>query len=144
MIARCFGGKPRLHLAVVESLPDKLHAELTNPERLDALIREDTRTGPSPIRYAVGQPFDDAALNDAVRSERQRRLVTPLKKALERDGVSDGAISAEVMTAAFRRRHPRPPLRSVPGDLRRRRRRLDRHSRGHEPGPAVAYAPTPQ
>lgn len=102
MIARYFGGKAQLYIAV-------LHAEsgveppsdFLDPERLAGLVARATRQGPGPIYQVAVRTYDDPKANDAALTELQRRIVAPVRERLEERGTDHAQLRAEVLTSAL-------------------------------------------
>jgi AcrR family transcriptional regulator len=102
MIARYFGGKAQLYIAVLrdESGPDAPPAFL-EPERLAGLVRRTDELGAGPIFQAALRPYDDPTAQEAASQELIRRIVDPVRAQLSAKGVDDARLRAEVLTAAL-------------------------------------------
>jgi AcrR family transcriptional regulator len=99
MIARYFGGKAQLYIAVLDAETTAPPVAMLDPDRLLSLLRRG-RT-PGPIYQVATRPHDDPAGQEATRAELHRRLIEPLRARLVADGVPDAELRAEVMVAAF-------------------------------------------
>lgn len=101
MIARYFGGKAQLYIAVLraEDASDT-PADLRDPDRLAMLLDRLTRQGPGPILQAAVRPYDDPAAQSAACAELGRRLVVPLRERIARDGGEQPELRAELLIAA--------------------------------------------
>ena len=102
MIARYFGGKAQLFIAVLnaESDADRF-ADLFDPARLAYLIGHVDRQGPGPVTQVAVRPYDDPSAHAAAATELRRRIVAPLRERFEREGDEQAELRAEVLTAAF-------------------------------------------
>ena len=60
MIARYFGGKAQLYIAVLsaETAVD-IPPDLLEPDRIATLVQRCTREGPGPMMQAAIRPYDD-------------------------------------------------------------------------------------
>ncbi|MEV0071614.1 MULTISPECIES: TetR/AcrR family transcriptional regulator [unclassified Amycolatopsis] len=102
MIARYFGGKAQLYVAVLqEETGDEELADLGDAERLRGLVGRAVRQGPGPLYQVALQPHDDVKANEFSREELHRRIVTPLARRLTSEGVEQAQARAELLTAAF-------------------------------------------
>ncbi|MFD1498609.1 TetR/AcrR family transcriptional regulator [Streptosporangium lutulentum] len=100
MIARYFGGKAQLFIAVLRTEAD-IPADLLDPDRLTALLDRMDRHGPGPVIQAGIRPYGDAEAQAAARAELQHRLVAPLRERLAREGDEQADLRAELLVAAF-------------------------------------------
>jgi AcrR family transcriptional regulator len=102
MIARYFGGKAQLFLAVLraEDPTDSL-ADLRDPDRLGSLLDRIERQGPGPIIQVAIRPYDDPAAQEAALAELHHRIVGPLRERFLREGDEQAELRAELLTAAF-------------------------------------------
>ncbi|MGW4486444.1 TetR family transcriptional regulator [Amycolatopsis sp. NPDC004368] len=102
MIARYFGGKAQLYIAMLqaETGDDEL-ADLGDAERLSGLVGRAVRQGPGPVHQVALQPHADAQATAVSREELHRRIVTPLARRFTTDGVDLPQARAELLTAAF-------------------------------------------
>jgi AcrR family transcriptional regulator len=102
MIARYFGGKAQLFIAVLRTeSPAESLGDLRDPDRLGSLLDRIERQGPGPIVQAAIRPYDDPAAQEAARVELHRRIVAPLRERLAREGDEQAELLAELLTAAF-------------------------------------------
>ncbi|MEU8922379.1 TetR family transcriptional regulator [Kitasatospora sp. NPDC048545] len=101
LIARYFGGKTQLYLALVRAEHgDETPADLLDPQRLGDLL-ERFRRRTSPILQIVMLPSDDASVREAAQAHLYRRLVDPLRERFEREGLDRPELRAELAVAAF-------------------------------------------
>jgi AcrR family transcriptional regulator len=100
MIARYFGGKAQLFIAVLRAEADS-PADLRDPDRLTTLLDRIDRHGPGPIIQAGIRPYGDIEAQAAARAELQHRMVTPLRERLAREGDEQADLRAELLIAAF-------------------------------------------
>lgn len=102
MIARYFGGKAQLYIAVLhaESANETL-ADLRDPERLASMLERTERLGPGPVVQAAVHPYDDADAQAAASVALDHRIVAPLRERLIREGDEQAELRAELLTAAF-------------------------------------------
>jgi AcrR family transcriptional regulator len=100
MIARYFGGKAQLFVAVLRTETDS-PADLLDPERLSSLLDRMDRHGPGPIIQSGIRPYGDIEAQAAARAELQRRMITPLRERLAREGDEQADLRAELLVAAF-------------------------------------------
>jgi AcrR family transcriptional regulator len=102
MIARYFGGKAQLYIAVLRSQEESDHfVDLRQVDRLSVLVDRFVARGPGPIFQAAIRPYDDDAAQTAAITELEKRVVGPLRERLTSDGVTQPALRAEVLAAAF-------------------------------------------
>ncbi|MFC5720616.1 TetR family transcriptional regulator [Streptomyces gamaensis] len=102
LIARYFGGKPQLYLAMLRAESERgAPADLLDEERLLDLLRRHTDQGPGPVTRATVVPYSDPVVQEAVRTQLYERLVDPLGEHFERDGVPQARLRAEVAVAAL-------------------------------------------
>jgi AcrR family transcriptional regulator len=102
MIARYFGGKAQLYIAVLRSQEESDHfADLLEVDRLSAMLHRIGDRGPGPIFGAALRPYDDDDAQAAAMAELERRVVGPLRERLIREGVTEPALRAELLAAAF-------------------------------------------
>jgi AcrR family transcriptional regulator len=102
MIARYFGGKAQLYIAVLhEEQGEEVPADILDPARMRHLVDRAIRRGPSPIYQVASRPHDDATAQAASRAELHSRIVGPLVQRLTTEGVDRPRERAEVLTAAF-------------------------------------------
>jgi AcrR family transcriptional regulator len=101
MIARYFGGKAQLFIAVLRSeevLEQPL--DLLVPERLQSLIERTGRRGPGPVLQAALKPYDSPEAQDAALAELDHRVLTPLRERFAREGDDQPELRADVIAAA--------------------------------------------
>ncbi|MZD07385.1 TetR family transcriptional regulator [Streptomyces sp. SID5785] len=101
LIARYFGSKPQLYVAVLraehgDTAPDDL---LTEPRLRDVAARAQLR-GPVPLLRVAVQPLSDPAAQDATREALADRLVEPLRARFAREGRDRPGLRADVLVAA--------------------------------------------
>lgn len=102
MIARYFGGKAQLYIAVLQSQYGVDNpADLLDRDRLAALVERVAGQGPGPILQAVVRPVQDPAAREAAHRELYHRFVVPLSDQLDASGDPDARLRAEVLMAAF-------------------------------------------
>ncbi|MEU7872584.1 TetR family transcriptional regulator [Dactylosporangium sp. NPDC049140] len=102
MIARYFGGKAQLYIAVLhEEMSDDIPQDMLDPLRMRHLVDRAVRRGPSPIFQVALRPHDDPQAQAASREQLHRRIVGPLVARLTADGVDRPQEKAEILTAAF-------------------------------------------
>jgi AcrR family transcriptional regulator len=102
MIARYFGGKAQLYIAVLhEEMGDETPVDIFDPARMRHLVDRAIRRGPSPIYQVTFRPHDDPQAQATSRAELHSRIVDPLVARLTADGVDRPRDKAEVLAAAF-------------------------------------------
>ncbi|WP_371483841.1 TetR family transcriptional regulator [Kitasatospora sp. NBC_00315] len=102
LIARYFGGKTQLYLAVMTAEQgDGVPADLLDPERLRGLLKLLARRGPGPVFRAAVLPNEDPAVQDAARAQLHGRLVGPLYERFAAAGADRPQLRAELAVAAF-------------------------------------------
>jgi AcrR family transcriptional regulator len=101
LIARYFGGKTELYIETLRARGDANPADLLQPERLSQLLDRAGRQHPGPILQAAVQVHDETVAQAAAMAELRSRLIQPLYERFVRDGVSQPALRAEVVSAAF-------------------------------------------
>jgi AcrR family transcriptional regulator len=102
MIARYFGGKAQLYIAVLHGeVGEEVQTDILDPARMRFLVDRAIRRGPSPIYQVASRPHEDAKAQAASRAELHSRIVDPLVDRLTADGVDRPRERAEVLTAAF-------------------------------------------
>ncbi|MFI6360187.1 TetR family transcriptional regulator [Streptomyces sp. NPDC050743] len=101
LIARYFGGKTQLYLALVQSEHgDEPPTDLLDQERLGELF-ERLQRRPSPLLQSVMLPSDDPSVHEAGQAHLYRRVVDPLRERFEREGLDRPRLRAEIAVAAF-------------------------------------------
>jgi AcrR family transcriptional regulator len=106
LIARYFGSKAALYLEALradfaDEGPGALPDLLTDPRMRTLLDRAGTR-GISPIYETALRRQPDAAVEAEAREVLNARLVAPMRRAIDRTGLTDdGELRAELITAAF-------------------------------------------
>ncbi|WP_329455040.1 TetR/AcrR family transcriptional regulator [Streptomyces sp. NBC_01497] len=102
MIARYFGGKAQLFVAVLRAESHaETFADLFDADRLAGLISRFDRQGPGPVAQVAVRPYDDAAAHEAAAAELERRIVGPLRDRFVQEGDDQAELRAELLTAAF-------------------------------------------
>jgi AcrR family transcriptional regulator len=102
MIARYFGGKAQLFVAVLRSEdPAGTISDLLDADRLATLLDRTALQGPGPVIQAGVRHNDDPAAQAAASAELNRRIVTPLREHLALQGQTQPELQAELLTAAF-------------------------------------------
>jgi AcrR family transcriptional regulator len=102
MIARYFGGKAQLFVAVLRAENDaETFADLFDQDRLAGLLARFDRQGPGPVAQVAVRPYADKAAQTAAAEELDRRVVAPLRDHFVREGDDQSPLRAELLTAAF-------------------------------------------
>ncbi|MEV8608012.1 TetR family transcriptional regulator [Amycolatopsis sp. NPDC051373] len=103
MIARYFGGKAQLFIAVLraESEPGERLPDVLEPVRLRGLIERTGTRGPGPILQAAIRPYDNPEAQEAALAELDHRVLTPLRERFVCEGVANPELRAEVLSAAL-------------------------------------------
>jgi AcrR family transcriptional regulator len=102
LIARYFGGKAQLYVAVLEAdSQTDTPGSLRDSSRLAALVERTGRQGPGPVLQAAVRPYVDQAAQAAALAELHRRVIKPLRDRISRDGDENSDLRAEVLAAAF-------------------------------------------
>jgi AcrR family transcriptional regulator len=102
MIARYFGGKAQLYIAVLhEEMGDEVDDDILEPARMRHLVNRAVERGPSPIYQVAYRRHDDVGAQAASRAELHERLIDPLAARLTADGVDRPRERAELLVAAF-------------------------------------------
>jgi AcrR family transcriptional regulator len=101
MIARYFGGKAQLFIAVLRTEDPTEQPDLLDPDRLESLIERTGRRGPGPILQAAIKPYDNREAQDAAIEELSHRVLEPLRARFVEEGVDQPELRAELVTAAF-------------------------------------------
>jgi len=101
MIARYFGGKAQLFIAVLRSEEDSEQPlDVLVPERLQSLIERTGKRGPGPVLQAALKPYDNAEAQDAALTELDYRVLAPLRERFAREGTDQPELRADVLAAA--------------------------------------------
>jgi AcrR family transcriptional regulator len=102
MIARYFGGKAQLYIAVLQA-EDRTDTptDIRDRSRLAGLVDRFGRHGPGPILEAAVRPYEDAAAQAAAAAALENRLLNPLRQRLAREGEERPDLLAELLVAAF-------------------------------------------
>jgi AcrR family transcriptional regulator len=104
LIARYFGSKVNLYLATVtaEDTDSGRPEDLEHPAQLvDWMISRVDLRGPGPVLQALVRSDSTPEIREAARRHLTRRLVEPLHAMLERRGVPDARVRAEVIVSAL-------------------------------------------
>jgi len=102
MIARYFGGKAQLYIAVLQAEDSSdTPTDIREHSRLAGLVDRFGRHGPGPILEAAVRPYDDPAAQAAAAAALENRLINPLRRRLAREGEERPDLSAELLVAAF-------------------------------------------
>jgi AcrR family transcriptional regulator len=102
MIARYFGGKAQLYIAVLEAEDvEDIPADLLDPDRMATLVDRCTREGPGPMMQAAIRPYENPDAQAATAASIEKRLVGPLRDRLAGDGDDRPELRAELLVAAF-------------------------------------------
>jgi AcrR family transcriptional regulator len=104
LIARYFGSKVNLYLATVvaEDTDSGRPEDLESPAQLVEwfVARVDAR-GPGAVMQALVRSDSTPEIREAARDHLTRRLVQPLESMLERRGVADPRVRAELAVSAL-------------------------------------------
>jgi AcrR family transcriptional regulator len=100
LVARYFGGKEGLYLAVFNT--EKVPVHTGDPRDLARrlMIRWD-EAGPGPMVQALMRPELDEALRDRMLAYMEERMLGPTVAELERAGVPDARLRAELLMAGL-------------------------------------------
>ncbi|WP_420852460.1 TetR/AcrR family transcriptional regulator [Pseudonocardia alaniniphila] len=102
MIARYFGGKAQLYIAVLQAEDSSdAPADIRDRSRLAGLVDRFGRQGPGAILPAAVRPYDDPAAQAAAAAALQTRLIDPLRQRLAHEGEERPDLLAELLVAAF-------------------------------------------
>ncbi len=100
LIARYFGGKEGLYLAVFASEPPPDAAG--GPEAVaENLLRRWDDHGPGPMTQALTRTELDEGVRERMQERLEERLVGPITEELRGAGVPDARLRAEVLVAAL-------------------------------------------
>ena len=100
LIARYFGGKEGLYLAVFATEPQP---DVTGgPEAIAAsLLRRWDEHGPGPMTHAITRTELDDAVGERLRARLEERLIGPVAEELRSAGAPDPRLRAELLVAAL-------------------------------------------
>ncbi|MER5640216.1 TetR family transcriptional regulator [Kitasatospora sp. NPDC002227] len=102
LIARYFGGKTQLYIAVLNAeFGDSRPAGLLDEERVRLLIDRVDERGPGPAFRVAATPYQDPAVQSAATEQLHSRLVAPLRDQYDEEGRPDAQLRAELVVAAF-------------------------------------------
>lgn len=104
LIARYFGSKVNLYLATVtaEDADSGRPEDFEHPAQLvEWLVSRVELRGPGPVLQALVRSDSTPEIREAARGHLTRRLVDPLHAMLERRGVADARVRAEVIVSAL-------------------------------------------
>lgn len=101
MIARYFGGKAQLFIAVLNEFGTRDALDLRDAGRVARLVERMVSQGPGAILQAAVGKFDSEQAQQAATEELHQRFVTPLAERLEQEGDQQARLRAEVLVAAF-------------------------------------------
>jgi AcrR family transcriptional regulator len=102
LIARYFGGKAQLYIAVLDQdRASARPADLLEPERNLMLVERVDRRGPGPVFRAAVAPLEDPEVQANAVDQLHWRLVDPLRERFTREGLDRPQLRAELTVAAF-------------------------------------------
>ena len=104
LIARYFGNKVKLYLATVtaEDADSGRPEDLADPRSVvEWLVKRVGARGPGPAMQAMVRSDTTPEIREAVRAHLSRRLVTPLAGMLERKGIEQPELRAEMALCAL-------------------------------------------
>jgi AcrR family transcriptional regulator len=104
LIARYFGSKVNLYLATVtaEDADSGRPEDLEHPAQLvEWLVSRVDLRGPGPVLQALVRSDSTPEIREAARGHLTRRLVEPLHAMLERRGVPEARVRAEIIVSAL-------------------------------------------
>ncbi|MDF6040977.1 TetR family transcriptional regulator [Streptomyces sp. JH14] len=102
LIARYFGGKAQLYIAVLDlDRASARPADLLEPERNLMLVNGVDQRGPGPIFRAAVTPLEDPEVQATAMDQLHWRLVDPLCERFTREGLDRPQLRAELAVAAF-------------------------------------------
>ncbi|WP_372404138.1 TetR family transcriptional regulator [Streptomyces luteireticuli] len=102
LIARYFGGKTQLYLAVLRTWSEEaVPADLLSDGRLRALLARADRGELGPVLRTAVVPHTDPDIQDAARTQLDARLVGPLHDRFTAEGRSRPRLRAELAVAAL-------------------------------------------
>ena len=102
LIARYFGGKAQLYIAVLDlDRASARPADLLEPGRSRTLLEVVAQRGPGPLFRAAVTPLEDPEVQAAGMGQLHWRLVDPLCERFTREGLDRPQLRAELAVAAF-------------------------------------------
>jgi AcrR family transcriptional regulator len=102
LIARYFGGKAQLYIAVLDlDRASARPADLLEPERNLMLVNRVDQHGPGPVFRAAVTPLEDSEVQATAVDQLHWRLVDPLRERFTREGLDRPQLRAELTVAAF-------------------------------------------
>ena len=105
LIARYFGSKSGLYLAILRTdfaaEESDSPRDLFDPERMIELLDRVQRRGPGPVISSALRADGDPSVHDEALLAFTERLIDPLVRRLESEGVTDPRLRAELVAAAF-------------------------------------------
>jgi AcrR family transcriptional regulator len=104
LIARYFGSKVNLYLATVvaEDADSGRPEDFEHPaELIEWFVARVDACGPGPVMQALVRSDSTPEIREAARDHLTRRLVGPLQNMLERKGIPDPRLRAEVAVSAL-------------------------------------------
>jgi AcrR family transcriptional regulator len=101
MIARYFGGKTQLYIAVLHEEIPGTPTDFLDSARLASIVKRADRHGPGPTFRAIFRPIDDPVAQAAASEDLHRRIVAPVSERLAQDGNPEPQLRAEMLTAAL-------------------------------------------
>lgn len=101
LIARYFGGKTQLYIAVLHAETGETVRDVLDPERMLHLFERIGQRGPGPVFQAAVQRPRDRAVQTAAWEELRSRMVAPLQELFDGQGLDRPRLRAELATAAF-------------------------------------------
>ncbi|GII56642.1 TetR family transcriptional regulator [Planotetraspora thailandica] len=102
LIARYFGGKSQLYVAVLRSEKEsEPFTPMTSGDRLSRMLDRIARSGPGPVYQAVIRPYDNSDAQRVSLEELYRRGITPLSEHLAARGEEQPELRAEFFFAMF-------------------------------------------
>ncbi|MFI8008483.1 TetR family transcriptional regulator [Streptomyces sp. NPDC086010] len=101
LIARYFGGKAQLYIAVLRAEEGGMTApDLLSPDRIADLIDRIGQRGPGPVFQAAIQRSTDSDVQRTARDGLYARVVAPVRQAFMDKGLEQPQLRAEVSVAA--------------------------------------------
>lgn len=99
MIARYYGGKAQLYVAVLQAESAR-PVDILDRDRLVDICSRALRRGPGPVLRVAIADIGDPTARAAASDELQRRIVDPLRDRLAGGDQADADLRAEIITAA--------------------------------------------